>query len=277
MRVNVAALLAIVSLAGGCQRSDGHGMMGPLHRAIARHDVARGCDRSAAGDEAAAAALLESAVAHDPHNALGQANLGRIRATAGQYEEAVRHYQAAVRNAPETSEYAFALANCLDKLAETSIDRQQMLDRAIRAYRYVLFLDPHNLEAEIRLGACCRRQGDFVEAFAALRRAETPDSPSARIHNELASTYEDLGDYDKALSEYAQSLQLEPDNLIAHNGCGEINLALSRRPSSQHPLARRRAIAHLRRSLEIEAGQPRVRALLAELEPSAREMADAGE
>lgn len=277
VRAIAAVLLAIVSLAGGCQGGDAWGMMDSIHRSMARREVAKGCELSARSDEAGAAAAFEEALSLDPHNATAHANLGRIAAAAGRDEAAVRHYQAAVKNAPDSGEYAFALAGCLDKLSETAIDRRQTLDAAVRAYRYVCWLEPHNLEAAIRLGACCRRQGDLEGAIAALREAEAIDSASARVHNELASTYQELGDHDRALSEYAQALKIEPDSLIAHNGSGEINLALSRRSQSEYPLARQRAIAHLRRSLEIESRQPQIRALLVELEPSPGEMADAGE
>jgi tetratricopeptide (TPR) repeat protein len=275
MKASGAGLLAIVLLASGCRHGDAWGMMDPVHRAVARQDAAKGCDLAAKGDDAAASAAFQGAVSHDPHNAIAHANLGRIEAAAGHPDEAVRHYQIAVRSAPESSEYAFALADCLDRMSETSLDRQRTGDAAIRAYLHARGLDPNNLETTIRLGACYRRQGAFAEAIAVLREAETLDSTSARVHNELASTFEDLGDGNKALAEYTEALKIDPNNLAAHNGCGAINIMLSRRSEGEHPLARQRAIAHLRRSLEIDGEQPRIRALLTDLEPSPREMADA--
>lgn len=276
-KATVAAALAMVALAGGCQRGDPLGVMDSIHRAVARHEAGRGCELAAGGDEGGAAAAFEKAVSHDPHNALAQANLGRIHAAAGRYEPAVRHFQAAVRSAPDCTEYAFALATCLDKLADTSIDRQRTLEAAVRAYRHVRWLDPHNLEAAIRLGVCLRRSGNYSEAITALREAQSLDHDSAAVHVELAATCEELGDHANALSEYAAALKLDPDNLAAHNATAEINLTLSRQSPDQHPLAERQAIAHLRKSLQIEANQPRIQALLTRLEPSAAKMAAAGE
>jgi Tfp pilus assembly protein PilF len=265
MRPSITIVVACVLGTCGCEKSQTPGLVTSFKHLLARDAVQRGERSLASGDEAAATAAFKKAVAYDGHDAQAQAALGRICTRAGRMESAVQHYQAAVRNAPESAEYALALAESLRRLAETSIRRPEALQAAVRAYRHVRWLDPENADAGLGLGVCYHQLGQFAEAMVVLRETESlaPSAPGVRI--ELGSLAEDRSDYDTALAEYSQALKLHPENLAAHNGAGRVSMKIARQTRSSNPLAYARAMAHFRKSLELDANQPQVRQWLAEL------------
>lgn len=276
MKLSAAVIAVLLAAGSGCQQGDSFKLFDSFNQALVRQDVARGEQLLADQKPDQASAAFEKAVARDPHNAQAHARLGMILVRSGRIEEAVRHYQLAVRNSPQNAEYALALAQALDGLAETAFDRRQVLEAAARAYAHVRWLDPDNLEAAIRLGDCERRLGRFVEAVQSLHEALRLDPSSARAHVDLAAVYEDLGDADSALSEYSVALKFDPDNIAAHNGCGMINAARDRQDGPRRPSAHERALAHLRKSLQLNPDQPNVRAALEQLDASRGDFADAG-
>lgn len=258
-------LVACLALSG-CRHGDLAAMTRPFHQAAARHHARQADACSIRGDDAGAAMAYETALNHDPHNAAMHANAAATYARRGQLDFAVGHYQAAVRADPNSIEYALALAQTLVRHAAASVDRRERLEAGARAYRHALWLDPARLDASVGLASCYRSLGRSNEAIQTLREAATLDPSSVRVRMELASIHEELGDDDAALTEYAQALRLDPDNVAIHNACGSLNLALSRKSKDRRPLARERAVAHFRKSLDISPDQPSIHALLTQLE-----------
>lgn len=252
--------------ATGCQHRAKR-LFEPLHHSIARRDVKRGEQMLARADEHGAVEAFESAIARDPKNVVAHAHLGHIHALAGDFSRASTHYRAAVKLAPENRDYALALADSLRHQATTSMDRLRILEAAVRAYSHARRLDPDHFDAALGLAQSYRQLGKLDLAINALRDAGRIDPTAAIVHTELASIYRARSMHGRALSEYRKALKLDPDNLAAHNASGELNAALSRRKETRRPLARERALAHFRKSLQLNPDQPRVRALLADLQP----------
>lgn len=265
---NCAIILAAIAvLPTGCQRTASL-VLDPIHRSLAMHHLHRGERLLANDDPTGAITAFQRAVAHDPKIASAHAQLGRIHAHAGDLEKAVRHYRAAVKAAPDNASHALTLADALQHLATTSMDRAAILRAAVRAYRHALGLGPDSFKGTLGLARCYHELGAFDLAARALLAAGDLDPSAAIIHTELAAIHTARGYPRRALNAYKAALKIDPDDLRAHNGSGEINLALSRRSGSRPPFAREKALAHFRKSLQLSPEQPHIRALLHGLEPS---------
>ncbi|MFH1418580.1 MAG: tetratricopeptide repeat protein [Planctomycetota bacterium] len=262
----------------GCQQYQAYHVFDGLNRTLARQDIRRGEQALANGNETDAARLFARAARRDPRSAVAHANLGDIREAAGDHCAAAEHYRAAVRLAPDDSDYAVALADNLRLAADVSLDRRRMLEASARAYRYVRRLQPDHFSAAIHLGTVYRELGRLAQAVRALRDAEQLMPHSAEVHRQLGLTYEAQGKYGAALREFSIVLRTTPEDARVHNACGRINLAMNRKTAGDSTIARERALAHLRKSLQIDADQPGVRSLLAQLEQQVQApLADAGQ
>jgi Tfp pilus assembly protein PilF len=257
--------LLIIGLVAGC-RAGSPSLFAPLHRSIARHDVQYGQSLLVEQDATGAGSAFESAVRHDPKNAAAHAELGRLRAAQGHLDQAARCYREAVRLEPDHFDYALALADVLHRQAETSANRDDLLRAAVRAYAHARWVNPRSLPAALGLADCFRKLGEDNAALETLTEAAHLAPDAALIRVEIAQLHHARGDLRAALEEYDRALELDPNIAAAHNGCAVIQLRLAAAPDGATPLARQRAAAHLRKSMQLDPDQPRVAALLRTLE-----------
>jgi len=260
-----AGVMMLIAVAG-CQKG-GTNLLASFREASTRRDLEKADALIAAKDDGQAALLLEKIVRREPHHAGARARLGRMAYASGDYEHAAEHYRAALRTEPDSLDYALALARSLARLAATSIDRDKMMEAAARAYCYAQLLDSQGFTATIELATCYSELGAFDKAEAALKDAIKQHPNVADIHAQLGEVYHARNRFDAALSEFRAALLLDPGNLAAHNGCGMVNAELARSGGPKGSIARERAIAHFRRSLQVCADQPRVRQAMQQLEP----------
>lgn len=237
---------------------------------MARRELSRGEQYMARRQFASAAKSFDRAISYAPDSAQAHAGLGQIREMEGELREAVTHYQAAIKSAPERSDYALALGDALRKSAVTSMQRGELLEAALRAYRHALSLDDRCSRAAMGMGLCYRLIGQIDRAVVAFQHAQRLDPSSAEAHAQLASLYESRAQDEKALAEYRIALRLNPESARLHNAFAALNLKLIGARSAQSTLARQRAIAHYRKSLEIDPDQPQVRRRVSELDPASR-------
>jgi len=245
--------------AAGCQH--GSSLLASLHRAAARAAVRRGDDLLYHGHTDQAVRAYRQAIASDGRNADAHARLGRIRLAEGDTHRAAEQFAGAVRSAPENAAYALSLANARYEAAFTAMDRSAAIGAAARAYRHAASLTPQNVAAFIGLAQCYEQLGDLDAAVHVLAAAREVDENEPTVYTRLGAIHSARLDYERSLKEDETAVRLDPDDPAAHVGCGTVSLALSER----HPdneMYRERAIAHLRRSLELDPEQPRVRAML---------------
>jgi len=258
-----AALVTLVCFGAGCQGGR-LTLFDPLHRAAARAEVRRGERLLVKSKTDEAAAAFRRAVSSDPRCAAAHAQLGKMSASAGDLDGATEHFRAAVKSNPDNVDYALALAEHLRAAAPTSMDPSRTLRAAIRAYRHVRSIDVAQPSAALGLAACYGSFGAQRVALETLREVRRTYRDSAALHCAIAATHTRLNEDKSALAAYGEALRIDPDCIAAHNGAGEINSRLIGAGTGvRRALARERATAHLRRSLELEAEQPRIRALLA--------------
>lgn len=255
-RLRALTLLLIVG-AGGCR----HGAIGAFDTAyeqLAARATARGNELAAAEDHAGAAEAYDTALGYWPGCATAHMGAGRAAEALGDADKAIEHYGEAVKNAPSESVYAVALGDALRRKAVTSIDRDALVDAALRAYRHALSIDAGSRRAAQGIGLCHRINGRTDQAIEAFRHAARMDDGSAEPHFLLAGLYESLSRYPESMRAYRVALKLAPEDARIHNACAAMNARLADVGGPSRRLARQRAIAHYRRSLEIEPDQPKV-------------------
>jgi len=254
-----------LGLLSGCRAAPhGVGAFDSLH---ANQHVDEGERLLAEHNAPAAAKSFEAALRLDPRNARANARLGRILAQSGELELAAEHYARAVRSCPTSFEYALALARCYSRQAATSLEKERLLQAAARAYRHAQSLDSTSFSVTLELARCYRHLGETQWAISSLKEAAALNPRAAEVHAELGAIYHRCGDHAASVSEYAIALREDGDNCQYHNGIGRAYMALARAGGSAGARAREQAIAHFRRSLEIDSTQAYVKGMLRRLEP----------
>ncbi len=126
----------------------------------------------------------------NPRDVLALFNLGRALYDRDQYLEAMPLYERLVEVTPDDPIAWFQLGRVYEKLDLRNISDLHTLDAGIAAYRRVLELDPHNLEAAFALMEIYMNLRKPDEAIVVLENAvqNNPDEPLAYYN--LISTYE---------------------------------------------------------------------------------------
>jgi tetratricopeptide (TPR) repeat protein len=192
------------------------------------------------------------------------------------YEEAIRHFETAVDNAPEgfnlevvhfykgnahslraepdeaISEYERAVeinpafAEAHNNLGVAYVE-QGRLDDAIVEFEEAVGkagLDDLNLaNAYYNLGLCYVKKGETDEAIKALQEAVNLRDNYAPAHYWLGCAYYAQDELDEAVEEYQQAIELEPDHADAH-----FNLGVTYREQSDLD----RALKELRETIELK-------------------------
>jgi protein O-mannosyl-transferase len=145
-------------------------------------------------------------------NPMGDNNFGSILMEQGRLEEAEAHFRSALRVNPLFPMAYYNLGNLADARGN--------LAEAVACYQRALELQPRYPEARNNLALVLARQGIFAEAQEQLRQAlqERPDYADAC--NNLASLLIEQGKPAEAASWLAQCLELNPDCAAAFYNLG---------------------------------------------------------
>jgi tetratricopeptide (TPR) repeat protein len=133
---------------------------------------------------------FRKALSINPRDVLALFNLGRARFDQDDYMEAKDLYERLVDVTPEDPIAWFQLGKVYEKLEQRNVSDLHTIEAAIIAYRRVLELDPHNLEAAFALMEIHMNMRKPDEAIIILENAvqNNPDEPLAYYN--LISTYE---------------------------------------------------------------------------------------
>ena len=204
----------------------------------------------AAGDRAAAEAVLREAQRRHPDDVWVNYNLARVLEELGRTDEAVRYFTAARSIRPETAhELAHALENRGESDEAIEVFRQlclirarngrhlscfgralqdrgrveesgKVLDSAIAALREEIQLHPNHLNAHLSLGYALEAQGKLDEAIAECRTAIKLQPDFAMAHAIIGNALKSQGKLDAAIAEYRTAIKLKPDFAEAHISLG---------------------------------------------------------
>jgi Flp pilus assembly protein TadD len=167
--------------------------------------------------------------------AMAQNNLGMALQQAGQRQEAIRHYEQALRLKPDYAE----AHNKLGMVLQQAGQRQE----AIGHYEQALRLEPDYAEAHNNLGIALAQTGRIEEAIAHFEQALHLKPDYAEAHNNLGIALIRLGRVQEAIGHWEQALRLKPDYADAHNNLG---LALEKLGRTQE------AIGHYEQALRLK-------------------------
>lgn len=178
-----------------------------------RQLIAQGQQKLAAGDVEQAIKLYQAALqlnADEPDALHGLANALRLRKD---FDAALPVLQQAIILAPERANYYNDLGILFQERGE--------LDKAVSFHKRCLKLTPDFVPAHINLGVAYKRLGRIDEAIAVYRQAIALKPGAAAAHNNLGNLLRMQGDLAGARAELDEALRLKPDyadakaNLVA--------------------------------------------------------------
>ena len=138
---------------------------------------------------------LETAKAAEEH--------GDIARARSDYLSAVAYYQRALRTGTPSAQLYNKLGIAQLKLSENSAARKSFL-AAIKS-------DPHNADALNNLGALMCIEKKYKAALNYMKQALELDEENAAFHVNMAETWAGLSQIDRAMTEYARAMELDPD------------------------------------------------------------------
>ena len=168
-------------------------------------------------------------------NYFAHANLGSILLAHGNVDDAMAHYEKALRIRPD---YPTALTGL-----GTIYARQGQIDRAIDLHQRALNARPDSAIVLNNLGAALYQKGELIAAAQVFERALELEPDYAMGHSNLGSIYFRLGQLGQAEEHLERALSIEPDYVAAHNNLGAVLVQQGRLQE---------AVAHFEHALRIQ-------------------------
>jgi tetratricopeptide (TPR) repeat protein len=164
--------------------------------------------------------LWTDTVAKRPLNPRAHLNLGNALQAAHRPQDALAHYEEALRLGLDRPEVHSSLASALLDLGRPAA----ALAPAGEAVR----LDPASAEAHVNLGTALVLTGQTAEAIAHFETALRLRPDSVAAHNNLGNALLQARRPAEAMPHYETALRLAPDDARAHNNLGLALLRLGR-------------------------------------------------
>ncbi|MEJ2430175.1 MAG: tetratricopeptide repeat protein [Deltaproteobacteria bacterium] len=147
--------------------------------------------------------LFEHTLEVTSNNWLCNYNLGTALDKQGRTDDAIKHYQEALRIKPDYAEAHNNLGIALDK--------QGRIDDAIKHYQETLRIEPDNGEAHNNLGIDLDRKGRIDDAIKHYQETLRIEPDNAEAHNNLGIDLARKGNIDAAVKHFQKALQINPN------------------------------------------------------------------
>ena len=137
---------------------------------------------------------------------------GQCYMELGQYEDALRHFESAIKKQSKNGMFLYNRAQVKAKLDK--------LDEAISDYHFAneyLTDTNYKFNALFNRGNCLRRKGDLDDSIKDLIGAVQLKPENASAHNNLGLSYFEKEDYEDALNEFKKAIALKPHVLHYNN------------------------------------------------------------
>ena len=141
-------------------------------------------------------------------------------ARQGNFADAAKNYETALRLNPESAEIHYDFGNALYRRGD--------LEAAITRYEKAIELDPEFAWAYVNLGAAREAQGDFASAARHCRKAIGLKPDYVRAYVNLGTALHRQGEFTEAIRSYETALRLDPSSAEAHIGLGEARQSLGK-------------------------------------------------
>ncbi|HUT29688.1 MAG TPA: tetratricopeptide repeat protein [Sedimentisphaerales bacterium] len=162
------------------------------------------------------AALFKHALDVTTDNFVMENNYANLLSDTGRIEQAIEHYQKALKLRPRSAEVYTNLGNALMDLHKT--------DEAIEQYKKAVSLAPDLAVAHHNLARALAQSGANTEAVTEYREAVRLKPDYVEAWSNLGLELAQQGAHEEAVECYNKAIELEPDNIIAH---GRLGLALA--------------------------------------------------
>jgi len=159
-----------------------------------------------------AEALWTDTLAKNPSCWMGEVNLGSVLAEEGQADEAIGHFQRALK----------INSNCVvaqNNLGDALFDKGQA-DEAIGHFQKALEIDPNFAQAHSNLGFALLQKGKLDEAIAQFHKAVGIDPNFAQAYSNLGNTLFQKGQLDEAVDQFQKALEITPNSFETHYNIG---------------------------------------------------------
>lgn len=167
------------------------------------------------GDAAGAVAHLARAVDKESTNAVYRNMYAKALLLAGQRDEALRQFEAALRLNPDD------VGNLADAARE--FDRAGNTADATRAYETLLARQPTNESTLHDLAGLYQRSGHLDQAVPLLRRLSESRPDDVVVRQELGYVLEGTGDLNGASAQYERVLSERPDAHVTRGLLAELH------------------------------------------------------
>ena len=147
-----------------------------------------------------------------PNFVQAENNLGAVEGQRGRFDEAIIHLQRALKNAPDSAEAHNNLGNVLVGCGR--------VEEAIAQYRTAIKIKPDYAEAYCNLGLALAGCGQADEAIACYRKALEIEPDYAEAHNNFGVVLGQRGRFDEAIIHLQQALKVKPAYAEAHKNLG---------------------------------------------------------
>jgi tetratricopeptide (TPR) repeat protein len=179
-----------------------------------------GVEFEAEGKTDEAISHYEAALKLNPKYVDAHYNLGVALAQKGLVDEAMSSYQAALSINPDFAKGHNNVGFLLGKAGKT--------DEAIVQFRKALESNPGYAEAHYNLGVALYQKGERDEAVAELRNAIRLKPDYTGAYTSLGVAYAKMGRMEDALAQFQKLVEIDPDNPDARNNLGIALCALGR-------------------------------------------------
>jgi protein O-mannosyl-transferase len=183
--------------------------------------------------------LFRHALAVTSDNYLAHVNLGAALVAEGKIDEALPHFETALRIQPGFAKAHVNVGMALAALGDAAA--------ASAAYEQALAIDPGSALAHYNLGVLRAQQGRLDEAITEYRAALAADPDYVNAHNNLGLTLATLGRSTEAIEHYRAALAVQPDFAPAHS-----NLAVALEDAGQVD----EALAHYQAAVQLAPEEP---------------------
>jgi Flp pilus assembly protein TadD len=180
-------------------------------------------------------ALFRHALEVTANNYLAHNDLGNAIGKKGQLDEAIRHYEEAIRLKPDYVDAHNNLGAAFGKKRQT--------DQAIAQYQEAIRLNPAHALAHHNLGAALAKKGQTDEAIVQFHEAIrlNPDYPDA--YNNLGVALGNKSQTDEAIRQFREAIRLNPDHTEARNNLG---VALGKKGQTEEAIRQYEEIIRLK-------------------------------